>query len=61
MYYIEGKEMYYPKASQKKIMEIAESLYDGGWRARDRDLLKEYYRLSDDAADIVVAWLKLLE
>lgn len=32
-------------------MKIAEGLYDGGWRAKDRDDLKAYYELTDEQVD----------
>ena len=31
--------------------DIAASLYDGGWRAADREQLIDYYTLTEDEAD----------
>ena len=33
---------------------IAPSLYDGGWRPKDRDLMMKAYDLCDEAADIII-------
>lgn len=49
------------KVSRIELMEIAGSLFDGGWRASDRAHLKEYYGLTDEATDLIVACLKMLE
>lgn len=49
------------KVIQRKMMGIAESLYERGWRARDRDLLKKSSEFSDEEIDIIVLYLKLLE
>jgi len=45
----------------QKMMGTAGFLYERGWRARDRNLLKECFDFSDDEADLIVAWLILLE
>lgn len=45
----------------QKMMGTAEFLYERGWRASDRAQLKECFEFSDDEADIIVAWLRLLE
>lgn len=49
------------KVSRIELMGIAESLYDGGWRSSDRAQLKDYYGLSDQETDLIVACLKILE
>lgn len=36
-------------------------LYDGGWRANDREWLKDEYKLTDEKLDIIVEALKDLE
>lgn len=33
---------------------IAPSLYDGGWRPKDRDQMMKEYDLCDEAADIII-------
>jgi hypothetical protein len=38
--------------------DIAASLYDGGWRAADREQMIAYYTLTEDEADDIC---KLLE
>ena len=49
------------KVSLIELMEIAGHLYDGGWRASDRAQLKEYYDLTDEATEKIVACLKMME
>lgn len=52
---------YFKVEQKKKMLSTAGFLYERGWRARDRNLLKECFEFSDYEADIIVAWLKLLE
>lgn len=48
-----------------KEMELrynaAPSLYDGGWRAEDRDDMRDYYHLSDEELDIICEELENIE
>ena len=47
-------------APRMEDMEMIGSLYDGGWRAKDRDALIEEYGLTDEEADRIVdglAWM----
>lgn len=47
-----------------KMIELettAASLYDGGWRAADREELKDEYGFDDDELEIVVEKLKEYE
>ena len=40
--------------------DIAANLYDGGWRAADREQMIGYYTLTDEEADRIVdglAWM----
>lgn len=39
----------------------AAALYDGGWRAKDRDELKAAYGLTDDEADDICECLESFE
>lgn len=39
----------------------AASLYDGGWRAKDRDAIQKEYDLTDDDTDAIVEKLKEYE
>jgi hypothetical protein len=41
--------------------DIAASLYDGGWRAADREQMIEYYTLTEDEADDICELLKEYE
>lgn len=40
-----------------KMIELetaAASMYDGGWRAKDRDAIQKEYDLTDDDTDAIV-------
>ena len=37
----------------KNIFDSAAALFDGGWRAEDRDFLISEYDLTDDEADSI--------
>lgn len=39
----------------------AASLYDGDWRASDRDYMKDFYNLTDEEADELCEELQKLE
>lgn len=41
-----------------EIQDDAISLYDGGWRAEDRDQMVEEYGLTPERADKIVEWLE---
>ena len=41
-----------------KIQDEAIALYDGGWRAEDRDQMIEEYGLTSEHADKIVEWLE---
>lgn len=41
--------------------QVAPSLYDGGWRAEDRDEMKHEYDLSDEELDIICEALENIE
>lgn len=41
--------------------QTAPSLYDGGWRAEDRDEMKDCYDLSDEELDIICEELENIE
>lgn len=38
---------------QMSMGDIAANLYDGGWRAADREQMIEYYTLTEDEADAI--------
>lgn len=44
--------------TKMEMMEAAANLYDGGWRAEDRDEMKSMYWLSNDEADGIARELK---
>ena len=41
-----------------EIQDDAISLYDGGWRAEDRDQMIEEYGMTPERADKIVEWLE---
>ena len=41
--------------------ESAAALYDGGWRAEDREQLISEYNLTEKEADEICEWLKEFE
>lgn len=41
-----------------EIQDDAISLYDGGWRAEDRDQMIEEYSMTPERADKIVEWLE---
>ena len=41
-----------------EIQDEAIALYDGGWRAEDRDQIIEEYDLTPERADKIVEWLE---
>lgn len=41
--------------------DIAYALFEGGWRAKDRDELKAYYGLTDEQADDIRDALEWIE
>lgn len=41
--------------------DIAASLYDGGWRAKDREQMIGYYTLTEDEADVICELLEEYE
>ena len=43
------------------LFETASQLFDGGWRADDREYLAEYYELTKDEADEIAAVLAEFE
>ena len=45
----------------KDVTSSAAALYDGGWRAEDRDRLIAEYDLTEDEADILCAELEDME
>lgn len=46
---------------QMRIGDIAAILYDGGWRAADRELMIGYCNLTDDEADAICELLEEYE
>ena len=44
-----------------ELETTAASLYDGGWRAADRDAIQKEYDLTDDDTDAIVENLKKYE
>jgi hypothetical protein len=44
-----------------KLSYTAASLYDGGWRAEDRDRLIDEYELSEQEADTICEYIKRYE
>lgn len=45
----------------KDIEMSASALYDGGWRAEDKEQLMAEYGLSDEEATEICEWLKEFE
>ena len=45
----------------KDYESIAAALYDGGWRAEDKDQLKAEYELTDDDVERIVNLLATYE
>ena len=43
------------------LFETASQLFDGGWRADDREYLAEYYELTKDEADEIAEVLAEFE
>lgn len=50
-----------PTANPVDLETGAASLYDGGWRAADRDAFQKEYDLTDDDTDAIVEKLKEYE
>lgn len=46
---------------QMKMGDIAANLYDGGWRAKDREQMIGYYTLTEDEADAICELLEEYE
>ena len=46
---------------QMSIGDIAAILYDGGWRAADREQMIGYYTLTEDEADAICELLEEYE
>lgn len=46
---------------QDEIESCAAALYDGGWRSKDRDEIKEEYNMDDEWADAICEKLKEYE
>ena len=46
---------------QMSMGDIAASLYDGGWRAADREQMIGYYTLTEDEADAICELLEEYE
>jgi len=46
---------------QMSMGDIAASLYDGGWRAADREQMIGYYTLTEDEADAICELLSAYE
>ena len=44
-----------------KLETSAAYLFDGGWRARDKEWLKDEYKFTDEELDVVVKTLKEIE
>ena len=44
-----------------KYGDTASALYDGGWRAEDRDWLIDDYELTEEEADTICEYLKRYE
>lgn len=44
--------------TQHEIMEAAANLYDGGWRAEDRDEMEKIYYLDDEDAECIARELE---
>lgn len=42
-----------PATDPVELETEAASLYDGGWRAKDRDAIQKEYDLTDDDADAI--------
>ena len=46
---------------QMSMGDIAANLYDGGWRAADREQMIVYYTLTEDEADAICELLEEYE
>ena len=46
---------------QMSMGDIAANLYDGGWRAADREQMIGYYTLTEDEADAICELLEEYE
>lgn len=46
---------------QNEIESCAAALYDGGWRSKDRDEIKEEYNMDDEWTDAICEKLKEYE
>ena len=46
---------------QMSMGDAAASLYDGGWRAADREQMIAYYTLTEDEADAICGLLEKLD
>ena len=46
---------------QMYMEDVADNLYDGGWRASDRELMIGYYNLTEDEADAICELLEEYE
>lgn len=46
---------------QMSMGDIAANLYDGGWRAKDREQMIGYYTLTEDEADAICELLEEYE
>lgn len=57
----ERRDMSIDSITEQKIRDGAYNLYDGGWRAEDREQLKEEYGLDDEELDIIVDQLQIIE
>jgi len=45
----------------KNPASSASSLFDGGWRSKNRNCLQEEYKLTDDEVDVLCRYLQKLE
>lgn len=43
---------------EEKVENCAAALYDGGWRSKDRDEIKEEYNMDDEWTDAICEKLK---
>jgi len=67
-YYVLVREIRAPQNKSKRRKEMksiasmeAWSLFDGGWRSVDRDLLQDEYKLTNEEADRLTRELKSIE
>ena len=56
-----GRNMKGEKQAMKDYLASAAALYDGGWRAEDKDQLVEEYELTEEEADKLCEILEELE